>query len=167
MRANDYLTAPEPAAQAMDPLEAPLRSFASSAPDIICVGNPMRGDDGFGPAVAARLEGDRVFDGGAVPEDVLPKVEALRPASVIFVDAADFGGTPGELRLVLPEELAAGNLSTHTASLSLSAEYLARSCGARSALLAAQPGTTRFGSVMTVPMVRAVERAAELLRRVL
>ncbi len=151
----------------MDPLEAALRSFVGSRPAVICVGNILRGDDGFGPAVAARLDGDRVFDAGAVPENALPKVEALAPEAVIFVDAAEFGGAPGELRFILPEELAAGDFSTHAAPLALSADYLGRACGARSALLAAQPGTTKLGSVMSVPVARAVERAAALLRRVL
>jgi len=147
----------------MDGVESKLAELSGKKLAIVCVGNPMRGDDGFGPAVAARVEGKGVFDAGPVPENVLPKVAALRPEVVLFVDAADFGGGPGTLRLVSAEELAQGDFSTHSAPLSVAAEYLRQACEAKSLLLAAQAKRTELGSVMSVEMVRAVQEAARLL----
>ncbi len=147
----------------MGGVEAKLAELSGKKLAIICVGNPMRGDDGFGPAVAARLEGGRVFDAGAVPENVLPKVAALEPEVVLFVDAADFGAAPGTLRLVSAEELAQGDFSTHSAPLSVAAEYLRQACGAKSLLLAAQAKRTELGSVMSIEMVKALQEAAQLL----
>lgn len=134
---------------------------------VICVGNALRGDDGFGPAVATRLESDAVFDAGPVPENVLPKVAELEPEVVVFVDAAEFGAAPGTLRLVSPEELAHGDFSTHSAPLSVAAEYLRQACGATCVLLGAQPKNTRLGSVMSVEMIKAATEAARLLQEVL
>lgn len=72
-----------------------------TSPLVICLGNPLRGDDGFGPAVGARL----VAQG--VPEERLRIVAGLLPElaadvaaadAVLFVDAsADLA--PGEVRV--------------------------------------------------------------------
>jgi hydrogenase 3 maturation protease len=147
-------------------LEEQFAALSGKRVAVVCVGNPLRGDDGFGQAVAARLESDKVFDADAVPENVLPKVERLKPELVLFVDAADFGAEPGALRLVSPDELAQGDFSTHAAPLSVATDYLKMSCGARSMLLAVQARTTEFGSVMSVEVVKAVDRAVALIRQV-
>lgn len=147
----------------MSGLEKQLLELSGKRLAVVCVGNSLRGDDGFGPAVAARVESDSVFDAGSVPENVLPKVERLRPEVVLFVDAADFGAEPGALRLLSPEELAQGDFSTHSAPLSVATEYLRQSCGATSMLLAAQAKKTDLGAVMSVEMIRVVGEAVRLL----
>jgi hypothetical protein len=55
------------------------------------VGNPIRGDDGAGPHVIARLEGRRsalLIDAGEVPENYVGKIAAWRPDVVCVIDAA-------------------------------------------------------------------------------
>ncbi len=155
----------------MDDIEKKLAELAGRRIAVICVGNPLRGDDGFGQAVATLLQdgpaSNKIFDAGSVPEDVLPKAARLQPEVVLFVDAADFGAAPGALRLVSPEELAQGDFSTHSAPLSTSAEYLRQSCGAKSMLLAAQARNTKFGSVMSIEIIKAAEQAAKLIRTAL
>jgi len=133
---------------------------------LLCIGNKDRGDDGFGPAVAARVGGRLacpLFDGGAAPENELPRIAAVEPALVIIVDAAHFGGRPGELRLMVPDELTPGGVSTHTGSPALLAEFLKVCCGARTLLLVAQPLRVEFGAPMSPQMERAVDDAAALL----
>lgn len=134
---------------------------------VVCVGNPMKGDDGFGQAVAARLVSGLVFDAGNVPENILNKVAAADPEVVIFVDAADFGSAPGTIRLATADEIAGGDFSTHAAPLSVSAEFLKMACGADSILLAVQAKTTAFGTTMSVEVVKAAESIAEILSRIL
>jgi len=148
-------------------LEEELAKLAGTKLVVVCAGNPLRGDDGFGPAVAARIPGERVFDAGPVPEDVLPTVARLAPEVVLFVDAADFGSPPGTLRLFGAEELAASDVSTHAASLATSAEFVKQSCGARTMLLAAQARKTGLGAAMSVEVVKAVLEAARLLKTIL
>ena len=151
----------------MDDVKQKLAELSGKTLAVICVGNPMRGDDGFGPAVAARLSSGSVFDAGSVPENVLPKVARLGPEVVVFVDAAAFGAEPGTMRLIAEAELAQGDFSTHAAPLSMSMDYLRQACGARSVLLAAQPKRTELGSVMSVELARAAETAARLLQDIL
>ncbi len=73
---------------------------------VACVGNPLRGDDGFGPAVASRLEplppGVRLVETGiggvALLNELMSGWEAL-----IVVDATERGGAPGTVYALEPQ----------------------------------------------------------------
>jgi len=133
---------------------------------ILGVGNVARGDDGFGPSVAQALvgrTGGLVADGGAVPENELPRLARLGTEVVIFVDAVRSGRPPGTLRLMGPERLRQDDMSTHSASLAVGAEFLRAACGARPLLLAAEPADCSLGSEMSDEVSRAVEKAVETL----
>jgi Ni,Fe-hydrogenase maturation factor len=41
-----------------------------------------------------------------------------------MIDATDFGGTPGQIRLLYPGKIAYSGISTHAGSLRMLAEYL-------------------------------------------
>ena len=71
----------------------------------LTVGNSFRKDDGVGPYLAARLATlpVSVVDAGYTPENIVEQVIALKPSRIIVLDAADFGGRAGEVR-VIPEE---------------------------------------------------------------
>jgi hydrogenase maturation protease len=75
---------------------------------ILCFGNPLHGDDGFGSAVALALhrkhlpDGVRVIECGTRGLDVLGFFEDCR--SIILVDAM-MGETPGRLRVLKPEDI--------------------------------------------------------------
>jgi hydrogenase maturation protease len=62
---------------------------------IICLGNEMRGDDGAGPAIAARLRSRGVNARVENPADLL---DAWAGADdVVVIDAVMSGATPGTL----------------------------------------------------------------------
>lgn len=73
-----------------------------------CVGNVLRGDDGFGPAVAERLsdlpEGAEVVETGiggiALLQELMGGCDGL-----VLVDAVDRGERPGTLFLIEPQVL--------------------------------------------------------------
>jgi hydrogenase maturation protease len=73
-----------------------------------CVGNVLRGDDGFGPAVAERLsdlpEGAEVVETGiggiALLQELLAGCDGL-----VLIDAVDRGVEPGTVFLIDPEVL--------------------------------------------------------------
>lgn len=135
---------------------------------VLCVGNALRGDDAFGPTVAAKLAHyERLIEGGTAPENELPRIAKMAPRTVLIVDAVHFGGEPGELRLIAPDHLRSDDLSTHAASIETAAAFLRDACGARTAVLAAQPVSVQFGAVMSAPMRDAVRRVIPLLRSIL
>ncbi len=76
---------------------------------ILCAGNPLRGDDGFGIAVYGCLsvgalpEGVEAVEVGTGGAAVLDALDGARAA--ILVDAASFGLAPGAIRRVAGEEL--------------------------------------------------------------
>lgn len=70
-----------------------------------CVGNVLRGDDGFGPAVAERLslpEGARLVETGiggiALLQELMDGWDGL-----VLVDAVDQGALPGTVFKITPE----------------------------------------------------------------
>ena len=137
---------------------------------VLCVGNEMRGDDGFARAVARELGSacaSRVFDGGQAPENELPCVARLSPEAVVLVDAVDFGAPPGTLRILDPDALREDGFDTHTASLSLAAKFLFKSSVRVVIVLAAQPLKVELGDVMSPEVSGAATTAAKALSSLL
>ena len=73
---------------------------------VACVGNLLRGDDGFGPAMAERLndlpEGAELVETGiggvALLQELLAGCDGL-----VLVDAVDFGEPPGTVLAITPD----------------------------------------------------------------
>jgi hydrogenase 3 maturation protease len=127
---------------------------------IACIGNELRGDDGVGPFIAGLLTStDRVsvVDCGETPENYLGVIAGYKPEHVVIIDAAYFGGAPGEIRVVKKSEITGGGASTHDAILTLFAEYIEAQTGAETFFVAIQPERSQVGDVLS-PVVEAVAR---------
>jgi hydrogenase 3 maturation protease len=149
---------------------AECRGVAADRVVLLCIGNPDRGDDGFGPAVARALFGRTeaaLINAGVAPENELPRIADLRPAVVFLVDAVHFGGEPGELRVLSPDDLRQDDVSTHAGSMSVLAEFLRAACDARVIVLAAQPLHVQHGRSLTPAVAAAVETAVQALESAL
>jgi hydrogenase 3 maturation protease len=159
---------PSPPRSAAGPCERPLDALGTALRGRACVlgvGNRERGDDAFGPIVVERLQGRTgalCLDAGVAPENFLEEAARAKPETVLIVDAADFGGAPGELRLLDPAALT-GGLSTHAASLELVAQYLAARTGATVRVAAVQGVSQRAGEPLSPPVARAAEELVERL----
>lgn len=75
---------------------------------IACFGNVLRGDDGFGNAVAARLEGEDLPDGVRVMEVGIGGIHLVQELmsgldALVVVDAVDLGREPGAVLVVEPD----------------------------------------------------------------
>jgi len=160
-----------------DPLAAQLRAACPLPLAVVGVGNPMRGDDGFGPAVLAALPaagtasgcrepasgpavGLALFDAGMAPENWLGPIARANPRAILVLDAADLGEPPGTLRLLPPAALESVGACTHGLPLGFFLNLVQDRCGAPAFLLAAQPERTGLGDEMTEPVRAAVLRAA-------
>ena len=132
---------------------------------LVGVGNELRGDDGFGPLLARVLKACALpaLDGGPSPENVTGPILREAPEVLLLADAADFGGAPGELRLVDPADLETGSGSTHDPGFDLLLDYLGQNREMRVALIAVQPATLEFGAEMTPEVRAAVDRAARVI----
>ena len=136
-------------------------------PCLVGIGNRLRGDDGAGPALCDRLVGrfgGEAIDAGVAPENHLERVATSPAELVLVVDAADFGGAPGEVRILSPDEMVSGGVSTHACSPGLLVDYL---CARRDepltvVFVAVQP-LDATGASLSPSVARGLDRLAESL----
>jgi len=84
---------------------------------VLCCGNPLRGDDGFGPAVAARLNAETVpgwaavIDAGTGVRGLLLDIAVSehRPDLVVIVDAVNLVSELGSRDDLRNSEVVVGN----------------------------------------------------------
>jgi len=127
---------------------------------ILGIGNVLRSDDGVGSILAARIEGKLpwiVYDAGESPENYLGKIIKDKPDNIVLVDAVDFGGKPGEYRVLESDDLKTTNLfSTHNASLSLTINYLQNNLKVDIIILIIQPKKISFGDNLSPELKQAL-----------
>jgi hydrogenase maturation protease len=137
--------------------DAALARRLARRPLIVGVGNALRGDDGFGPALvealAARGYPD-TLDAGAAPENCIGPILRRRPRAILVADAVHLGLPPGEWRVLDADEAAPCGLSTHDYALGLVLAWLAEESGVPIALLAVQPASLAFGAGLSPPVER-------------
>jgi coenzyme F420 hydrogenase subunit delta len=153
-----------------------------SRPTIIFgCGNTLIGDDGYGPAVIARLKaehrlspGVRTIDAGTgVREHLFDYLLApeLRPAKMIILDAVDMPGhTPGEVFTLEPTAIPARkthDFSLHQFPTVNLLQELQRETGIQITILAAQVLSLpdRVAPGLSGPMQQAVTTACTILAR--
>lgn len=138
---------------------------------IIGLGNTLRGDDGVGVELARTLKWslrsrrakvliaeDRV--------DLIPKMlENTNPGMILFLDAADFGGRPGEIRLMKIEESLGKTISTHELPLDLLLKTADVSAPAY--ILGIQIETLELGRAMSPSVKAAADEVASFLLNLL
>ena len=134
---------------------------------VVGVGDERRGDDGAGPLIAGLVAEAgvwNVIDAGNCPEVETWRIREAAPDTVLFVDAVDFGGAPGDAALLEPNDLRSQGFDTHRAPLRLTMLYLESELGCKCALLAIQPRDVRDGAPMCEEVKSTCVRLAEGLR---
>ena len=141
-----------------------LKSHLQGKVIILGIGNTLRSDDGAGSILASRIKDGvpfLVWDAGLNPENYLNRIIKEKPDTLVLIDAADFGGEAGELRIMEAEEIQTSNLfSTHNASLSLLINYLQSNIKTNIIVLIIQPKTIALGDTLS-PEVSAVLNSLE------
>lgn len=147
-----------------------LAEAGSGLVAVLGVGHVLMADDAAGSAVAEALRprfADRVFDGGQAPENFVGPLRRLNPDTILVVDAADFGGRPGEVRIACANEIAGEMTATHAPPLSVLMSLLSAETGADVRLVAIQPRSTELGAAMSTEVAEAVRRVAAELENLL
>lgn len=129
---------------------------------ILGMGNVLRSDDGAGSILASRLKDKvpfTVFDTGSSPENYLGKIIKEQPDNIVIIDAADFGGKPGEFSLFEGTQLKTYNLfSTHNASISLTINYLQNNLKVDIIVLIIQPKGISLGDELSMEVQETLNR---------
>jgi hydrogenase maturation protease HycI len=139
---------------------------------VVGVGSGLRSDDAAGLRIAEELRkldlpNVLVLLGDTAPENVTGEIRRALPSHVIFVDAAEFGETPGAVRLVDSVEIGGMSSSTHTLPLAVIADYLKQELGCRVLFLGLQPKVVEFGEGLSEEAAAAVAETVATLAQAL
>jgi hydrogenase 3 maturation protease len=87
---------------------------------VVSIGNPIKSDDNIANLVLDEIEdlkGVECIRAELTPENFVKPLRQLKPHIVFFMDAIDFDGFPGEVRLFKLEDLEELRASTHSIPL--------------------------------------------------
>ncbi|MEM3555426.1 MAG: hydrogenase 3 maturation endopeptidase HyCI [Candidatus Micrarchaeia archaeon] len=121
----------------------------------IGVGNELRGDDGVGVYIARKLRKKNVINAGVAPENFIGKIKRMQPERIVIFDALDFGGKPGEVRVVDARKTEGIKISTHSLPLSFFCKLFD---GVEVYLVGIQPKEREFGASLSKEVVRSADR---------
>lgn len=136
---------------------------------VVGIGNVIRGDDGAGCMVVEKLGGDfpmPIVDCAEVPENYGGWVERRDLEAVVYVDAVDFGGKPGEVRIIPLEKMMQSATSTHHLSLHYMIRFLKEEWDGDALLVGIQPVSIVVGEEICADVAEGVERLAGILAKV-
>jgi hydrogenase 3 maturation protease len=153
-----------------------LNNFLKSARSvaIIGAGTELRGDDSAGIKLAEILAEEfhnspdiAIFPAGMTPENWLGPIMKFNPTHIIIVDSADFGKTPGTIKLIQPEETDGFHFSTHGISFGILADYLIKNSGCSIIILGIQCKTLKMNEEMSQEVKSALADVVEILKECL
>ncbi|HWQ64526.1 MAG TPA: hydrogenase 3 maturation endopeptidase HyCI [Methanospirillum sp.] len=133
------------------------------------VGNRMLGDDGIGPVLLDLLSVNvsHTVDVGVTPEEYTGVIRRLNPSVIVFLDAADFGAEPGQMKIIMAEEVSKVRISIHKISLEILMEYLKSETGADVFIIGIQPAEISHSSTLSPPASQGVQECAEVITSLL
>jgi hydrogenase 3 maturation protease len=141
-------------------LKDQLAHFINGRVCLLGIGNRYHHDDAVGPYLAEAMESRPdydVIDAGVSPEDYIETTAHKHPDTILMVDATDFGGEPGEVRLLYPDQVAYSGVSTQAGSLRMLTEFMQARTHARIALLGVQPADTSDGKGLSPSVSKTLD----------
>jgi hydrogenase maturation protease len=133
---------------------------------VVCFGNALHGDDGFGRHVFRGLPPEiEAFDAGIAGLDALPYFEGC--AKAVIVDALRTGAPAGTVHRLAPDDLAppVGALSLHELGVSGLLAALGDR-GPEVVIVGAEAGEVRpFGDGLSAPLAAALPEVIRLVVR--
>jgi hydrogenase 3 maturation protease len=157
-------------------LRGGLASFLGSIEDrrvvIVGIGSPMRRDDFVGLRVLELLSGRMPINVLLLPTETVPEsytgsIRAFEPTHVILLDAANFGGAPGEARIVSPKAIANTSVSTHSLPLHVFIGYVKQTICDKVVLVGIQGVDIEMGEGLTPGVEKGAQALAKILTELL
>jgi hydrogenase 3 maturation protease len=158
----------------LQPLKRPLIAESTNPAypkiAIIGVGNTLRCDDAAGVLVTRKLlqrecaeDGDHILilEGSQAPENLTGQLCKFAPDLVLFIDAADMGGTPGTVQWISEDCIDGMSASTHSLPLSMLARYLTLEIHCQAIFLGIQPQSNEIGESVSAEVQQAVNEVVQ------
>ena len=140
-----------------------LSKYNSNKIAFVGLGNELRGDDLAGLVFIDALKTKTVFNkskfiiAGKNPENYLQEILISNPEAVVFIDAADWGGEPGDISFLEADTIASGDFSTHAYSIKLLEQFLSLNRPMDFVYIGIQPKNTDFGKEITLEVNHAIK----------
>jgi hydrogenase 3 maturation protease len=135
---------------------------------VVGIGNVIKGDDGAGCLVVEKLgEGFAMptVDCAEVPENYGGWVERRELEAVVYVDAVEFGGEPGEVRIIPLEKMMESATSTHHLSLHYMIRFLKEEWDGDAVMVGIQPVSMEIGEGVCAEVAAGAELLAGILEK--
>lgn len=142
---------------------------------VLGIGNILKGDDGIGIYIVEKVNKYLkeakfteakseviVIDCGTTPENYTSVIRKHNPDTLILVDAADMGLSPGSYRIIPPERIEVMHFSTHIMPLSVFISYVSEFCG-EVVLIGIQPDKMEVGTVLSSKVQRSGDMVAKFI----
>ena len=134
---------------------------------IVGIGNALRGDDGFNPALIEQIQGKVgciCIDAGSAPEKFLGVIVKEEPDTILFVDAADLDLEPGQYRILEPADIVKCGLTTHDMSSRMLIEFLENQTKANIFMLGVQAQHVSLGEAMSPCLTETLDEIQMLIQ---
>jgi len=154
--------------------EGRLRDWLLNARRVVVagVGSSLRKDDFVGVKIVRGLRNKvsssvYLIECETVPESFIEPIIEFKPTHVLIIDAALLGLKTGAFNLMEPEQMVGPIVSTHFLPLQIFCDYLAKTTGAKIALLAIQPKDTSLEEGLTAEVRKTAKHLTEVLSKFL
>jgi hydrogenase maturation protease len=133
---------------------------------MVALGDRDAGDDAAGPVLVDVLR-DRtdlvLLDAGSYPQNYLGVIARQNPDSVIFVDGAELGLSPGDIRILGIHDVTDLGAGSHGFPLTVLMSQTTLMTHADVCLLAIQVATLQRGAALSKPVASAVREIARFI----
>lgn len=128
------------------------------------LGNELRADDAAGLELVKKIKSTNEFKtspfilAGRNPENHLQTILDYNPEIVVFIDAAEWNGNPGDIKLFNDEDIALTEFSTHTFSIKMIKDYLINQKQMNVMFIGIKPLRKNFEEGLSEPVQIAIEK---------
>lgn len=147
-----------------------IHKFLKGKIIILGIGNVMKGDDGAGPLLISRLKGKtkaNLLDCQEVPENYTQPIIEARPDNIVIVDAADWNGPGGEIRLINEKDINNMSFSTHDSSLQIFISYLKKHLpDIQIIIIGIQPKRKGFMDSLSPEVGKTIDELSNLMEKI-
>lgn len=147
-----------------------LNPLRDSKTVIVGIGNILKGDDGAGPLICQQLKQAKIsaelIDAGTVPENYIQPIIKKAPQNLLVIDAIDFRGEPGSIKIFKPEQLDSIVISTHSLSPGLFVDLVCKNVSVDVYFIGIQPAQILLGQPVSQKVKLAVQQLSEVLTEI-
>jgi len=142
---------------------------------VMGIGSELRGDDAAGVVVARQLQmyskkkktrRVKVFLGQTAPENLTGEIKKFKPTHLVMIDAVDFHGRPGAVKLIDSRHETGSSFTTHKMPAGIIEDYLCRSIACQTIIVGIQPKSLEFSLNLSCPIKKTVAALSKVMRDV-